>query len=225
MNRSNRSFLNTAAVAVALAVVPLPGRWAILQQALPVLLVALYYWRNDYSLQRSGLGRPPQGWPRCIGLGIVLAVALYVFEAVTVDPLTRLVSDDPKDLSLFEPIQGDLAMLAIFLAFMWVFAAFGEEFLWRGFLLREIAERTERWRFASARGVLVTAVLFGSAHAYQGLSGVVEKTLSGILIGAVYVRSGRSSIWLVVIIHGIQNTISFVAIYFDVYGLLHAFSW
>ena len=47
--------------------------------------------------------------------------------------------------------------------------------------------------------------------------GVFEKSLSAIVIGSIYLWNGRSSIWLVVLIHGFQNTISFVAIYFDVY--------
>lgn len=215
--------MSTAALAVALAVTPFPGRWAILQQALPILLVARFYWVSGYSAATAGLSRPRQGWARCVAQSIVLAGVLYGLEAVTVGPLVRLLSDEPKDLSLFEPIKGNLGMLFVYLAFMWVLAAFGEEFLWRGFLLREIAERGSSWRLATAAAVVFTAVLFGLAHFYQGPRGVVEKTLGGLILGSVYVGSGRSSIWLVVLVHGLQNTISFVAIYFDVYDLLNPF--
>ena len=58
------------------------------------------------------------------------------------------------------------------------------------------------------------------AHAYQGPYGIFEKALSATLIGSIYYWTGRSSIWLVVLIHGFQNTISFVAIYFDMYDQL-----
>lgn len=224
MTIRHRPFLVTAVLAVALAVAPLPGRWAILQQVLPVLLVACFYWLSGYSIASAGLGRPPQGWVRCVGQSIPLAAVLYGIEAVTVGPLVRLVSDQPKDLSLFDPIKGDLSMLLLYLAFMWPLAAFGEEFIWRGFLLREIGERAARWSYSSVLALVVSAVLFGSAHAYQGPRGVVEKTLGGLILGAVYVGSGRSSIWLVVLVHGFQNTISFVAIYFDAYNLLNPFS-
>jgi membrane protease YdiL (CAAX protease family) len=149
---------------------------------------------------------------------------IYGMEAEAVAPLVRIVSDQPKDLSLFEPMRGDIGMLLVYLAFMWPLAAFGEEFLWRGFLLRELAERTAHWRYSTALALLSTALLFGLAHSYQGPRGVVEKTLGGLLFGAVYVGSGRSSIWLVVLIHGLQNTISFVAIYLDAYHLLNPFA-
>lgn len=220
----SRSFLATATLAVALAVTPFPGRWAILQQLLPILLVARFYRTNGYSINRAGLGRPPQGWARCISQSVLLAVALYGVEAVVVAPLVRLVSDEPKDLSLFDPIKADLGMLVMYLAFMWVLAAFGEEFLWRGFLLREIAERAAGWRFSTWMALALSAVLFGAAHFYQGPRGVVEKTLGGLILGGVYVGSGRSNLWLVVLVHGLQNTISFVAIYFDAYDLLNPFS-
>jgi len=219
-----RWFLATAAAVVALGVTPFPGRWAILQQALPAVLVAVFYWLRRDSVDRAGLGRPALGWVRCLGQALILAVVLYGLEAVIVGPLARLASDEPKDLSLFDPIRGDLGMLAIYLGFMWLFAAFGEEFIWRGFLLRGIAEsaRSARWPWGLA--VIVSATVFGAAHAYQGPRGVVEKTLGGLILGAVYVYGGRSSIWLVVLIHGLQNTISFVAIYFDAYYAVNPFS-
>lgn len=224
MDGRRRWFLATAAAVAALGVTPFPGRWAILQQALPVLLVAVFYWRRGDSIDGAGLGRPPQGWVRCFGQAFMLAVVLYGVEALTVGPLARLVSDEPKDLTLFDPIQGDLEMLALYLGFMWLFAAFGEEFIWRGFLLRGIVESARPARWSSGLAVLVSAVLFGAAHAFQGPRGVVEKTLGGLILGGVYVYSGRSSIWLVVLVHGVQNTISFVAIYFDAYDSVNPFS-
>ena len=189
-----------------------------------MLVVATFYRLNGYSVGRAGLGRPSAGWARCFRRGLLLALLLYALEAVTVAPLVRMISDQPKDLSLFDPMKGDLGMLALYLVFMWLLAAFGEEFLWRGFLLRETAERATGWRFSTVAALVLTAVLFGAAHFYQGPRGVVEKTLGGLVLGSVYVASGRSSIWLVVFVHGIQNTISFVAIYCDAYYLLNPFA-
>ena len=224
MDYSNRTFVVAAALAVGLAVAPFPGRWAILQQLLPVLVVAIFYWRSGYSLERASLAAPSQGWIRCGGSALVLAGILYVVEALLVQPLARLFASQPKDLTLFEPIEGSLGNLAMYLGFMWMFAAFGEEFLWRGFLLRQIADREKPRRLATGLAITVSAALFGLAHAYQGTAGVVEKFLAALILGAIYVKSGRSSIWLVVFIHGFQNTISFIAIYLGIYDKLNPFS-
>ena len=209
---------------VALALVPFPGRWGVLKDLLPILAVTVFYRRHGYTLQRAGLGRPTYGWWRCLGYGLFLAVALYAIEVVTIKPLARILFQEPKDLALFDPIKGNLSMLLIYLAFMWAIAAFGEEYVWRGFLLRELGESSVGVRHPWALAVLASAVLFGLIHVYQGPRGVFETTISGLVIGAIYVRSGRSSIWLVVLIHGFQNTISFLAIYFDAYYVINFLS-
>lgn len=155
---------------------------------------------------------------------MLLAIALYCLEVVTTKPLARFLFEQPKDLSLFEPIQGDLPMLALYLTFMWLLAGFGEEFVWRGFVLREIGQSSTRLQHQWIFATLLSALLFGLIHSYQGPRGVFETAISGIVAGAIYVRSGRSSIWLVVFVHGFQNTISFVAIYFDVYYVINFLS-
>jgi len=210
----NRS-LWACLVVVGLALAPFPGRWGVLKDLLPILVVGLFYWRARATPERAGLGRPPHGWLPCLGLGLLLAVAIYGLEVVTTKPLARLLFEEPKDLSLFEPIQGDLSTLALYLTFMWMLAAFGEEFVWRGFVLREIGQSFTRLRHPWVFATIVSALLFGLIHYYQGPRGVFETAISGIVTGIIYVRSGRSSIWLVVFIHGFQNTISFVAIYLD----------
>jgi hypothetical protein len=56
------------------------------------------------------------------------------------------------------------------------------------------------------------ALLFGLGHAYQGITGVVEAALCGVLYGALYLASGRN-LWLPIMVHGVENTTSFVLIY------------
>ena len=219
----NRS-LWTCLVVVGLALAPFSGRWGVLKDVLPILAVGLFYWRVRAPLARAGLGRPPRGWLRCFGLGLLLAVLLYGLEVVTTKPLARLLFEQPKDLSLFEPIQGNLSMLALYLTFMWMLAAFGEEFVWRGFVLRKIGQSSTRFRHPWVFATIVSALLFGLIHYYQGPRGIFETAIAGIVTGAIYVRSGRSSIWLVVFVHGFQNTISFVAIYLDAYYVINFLS-
>ena len=215
MGTIDKRFPAAALGVVAFAILPFPGRWKLLQQVVPLAIVGIYYARQGYSGKRAGLGRPSQGWGVCILQALALAVGLYVVEALTIGRLAATLFGG-KDLSLFDPIRGSLPNLLLYLVFMWLLAAFGEEFIWRGFLLREIGERrisSYPWMTA----ILTSALFFGLAHAYQGSFGVFEKSLSAIVIGSIYFWSGRSSIWLVVFVHGFQNTISFVAIYFGVY--------
>jgi membrane protease YdiL (CAAX protease family) len=217
VSQQRTTFSLTLLAVVLLALAPFPGRWAVLKDLLPILVITWFYRREGYSRRRAGLARPTEGWPRCIGYALLLAVGLYALEVVTTKPLARMLFDQPKDLSVFEPLKGSLSLLLLYLATMWLLAGFGEEYVWRGFVLREIGDRATRFKHPWILAVVTSSVLFGSIHAFQGPRGVFETTAGGLLLGIVYVLSGRSSIWLVVLIHGFQNTISFVAIYFDVY--------
>ena len=211
-------------VVVGLTLAPFHGRWAALKDLLPIVVVALFYWTHRYNLDGAGLGRPAMGWKRCIGYGLALAMALYAFGIVTTKPLARWLFDQPKDLTLFEPMKGDLKILVVYLIFMWLLAAFGEEFIWRGFLLRQLGEAGRGFSMPWVLGVVVTSLLFGLVHTYQGHRGVFETTISSLILGTIYVATGRSSIWLVVLVHGFKNTISFVAIYFDAYYAINFLS-
>ncbi len=211
------SFALTALLVCVAALVPWPGRWKLLQQIVPLLLIATFYWSGK-RLPRTVLGPPPGGCVRCLLLALGLGLPLYFLKRIVFGRLAGAFFPSGKDLSLFSSLEGDLPQLLIFLAFMWVLAAFGEELIWRGFLLRELANRSHL-----LVGLGVSSVLFGLAHAYQGGYGVIEKTLGALTFGVIYAAGGRSNLWLVVFIHGLQNTISFVAIYFGVYEMLDPF--
>ena len=82
----------------------------------------------------------------------------------------------------------------------WLLALFLGPSLMVGVALFEELSRvffiTRWWRISSAAawrwlGVVVSAILFGLAHLYQGPVGVVSVTLSGMILAIWYVRSGR----------------------------------
>jgi CAAX protease family protein len=210
---------------LALAFVPYSGRWLILAVALPLLAVVVFYRAGGVGRYGAALARPANGWWRCLGQAAALSVALWAASAFLVHPLSALLFDQPKDLSLFDPIRGSPGNLALFLTFMWATAAFGEEFVWRGFLLRTAGTWLEgRIRLPWFWAVAACALIWALTHAYQGPRGVVERLVGGSLLGAIYASNDRSSIWLVVFVHGLGNTLAFVAIYFDAYQTLYPFA-
>jgi CAAX protease family protein len=63
---------------------------------------------------------------------------------------------------------------------------------------------------------VVSSALFGLAHAYQGVSGMVATGLTGLLFAGVYLATGRN-LWAAIIAHGSLDTTGFVLMYFGVY--------
>jgi membrane protease YdiL (CAAX protease family) len=99
----------------------------------------------------------------------------------------------------------------IFLAPTWTLGAFGEEMVYRGYLMNRVAQLLNRTRFAWIVSLIAVHVGFGLAHADQGLTAMIDEGLMGLLLGLIYLRTGRN-LAVPIIAHGIQDTIDFVLI-------------
>jgi uncharacterized protein len=78
-------------------------------------------------------------------------------------------------------------------------AAICEEFLYRGYALTLIAALTT----SVPLGVAASALAFGFAHAYQGKTGIVGATISGLLFSFVFLLTG--SLYPCMIGHFVQD--------------------
>jgi hypothetical protein len=96
-------------------------------------------------------------------------------------------------------------MALVYLAFVWGFAAFGEEIGYRGYLLNRAADCGGRSTAAFWAAVIVVSVLFGYGHHYKGPAGMVDSGIAGLILGAAYVLSGRN-LWLPILAHGFIDT-------------------
>jgi hypothetical protein len=77
------------------------------------------------------------------------------------------------------------------LLIVWVFAAFGEEFAYRGYLLSRASTAGGGSSVAHWVGVVLAAVLFGLGHYYKGPFGIVDSGVAGLVLGSAYMLSGR----------------------------------
>ena len=58
-----------------------------------------------------------------------------------------------------------------------------------------------------AAGLVFVTVLFGFGHSYQGLAGMIDTGIHGLILGAVYLASGRN-LWVTILAHGTADTIA-----------------
>lgn len=79
-----------------------------------------------------------------------------------------------------------------------VLISFFEEFIWRGYAIT-----TMRDSMGIASSLAISSVLFGINHAYFGLQPVFLKSVSGALLGAIYLITG--SIWPPFLAHATFN--------------------
>jgi uncharacterized protein len=191
---------------------PFPGSIAV------VACVLLASWRLTRSAESwLSIGmRRPSSWG-----GVALSVvALYVTVAagmaLLVTPLADAMRWPPLDASAFMAVRGNTATLAGMLVLVWTVVAFGEELLFRGFILNRLRTPLGPNALGGVVAVASQAALFGVGHFYLGARGIAAATLVGVVYGAWYLLRGRN-LWPLIVAHGITDTVSMVAIYAGVF--------
>lgn len=182
--------------------------------SLTVLLsIALATWllrRDGRTWTDYGLAPHPR-WRRTLGIAVLLLVGTMLVTGI-LQLLIRTAGVAPPDYSRFAAIKGNPKLLVMTLAIAWSTAAFGEEMLVRGFLLNRLAEAWGRSRAAWTGALFASSSLFGLAHFYQGLSGMLLTGMIGLVFGTVYLAVGRN-LWVTILAHGAIDTISLIALY------------
>jgi hypothetical protein len=179
---------------------------------IPLLLLGWLSLRlRGSGWRKIGMARPA-GWGRTILLGMGAGVVLNVVDVVVVLPLLQRVTGQGLELGQFEGIQGNPVVLLIWLAIAWSLAAFGEEMAYRGYVLNRLGDLLGRGRAGQALSLVLMAVLFALGHGYQGVTGAVDNVLWALVYGALYLVSG-GNLWLPIIAHGVENTVSFILLY------------
>ena len=164
-----------------------------------------------------GLIVPPQ-WRRTIGYGLILFAANLAYSMIALQPIEHAVaqftgSGPNRASQVLGAVTGNLPLLLVLLPFVWVFAAFGEEVFYRGYLMTRFAQFMGEGRIAWGLAVIAQAILFGAAHAYQGPPGMVGIAIGALITGAGTLVWGRN-LWPAIIAHGLTDTLGFTLLYF-----------
>lgn len=175
------------------------------------LLGWLSLWLRRSGWKPIGLTRPAH-WGKTLLAGIGLSLVYQLFSIGLLVPLLHRLTHTTLDLSQFDAVRGSVGNLLVWLVIVWVLAAFGEEMVYRGYLLNRLADLWGQTQFGWGASVLISSLLFGSVHLYQGLAGVVETFVFGMVLAALYTLTKRN-LWLPIIFHGMVDTIGFLLIF------------
>jgi len=75
-------------------------------------------------------------------------------------------------------------------------------------------------RLSLATALLLSSIAFGISHFGQGITGVTENLIDGMILGALYLASGRS-LMIPILAHGVTDMVEFLLIFFHRYPGLH----
>lgn len=173
-----------------------------------IVLGALSLLVRQMSWSQIGFRFGP-GLPTLVTAGIVAGGVIEVQELFLTQPLLIRLTGHAPDLSDFHGVQGNYKALWLGLPLIWVMAAFGEEWVYRGYLMNRLADLFGRQRAGWVAACVLSSVVFGLAHFYQGPTGMIEAGEDGLLFAIVYFATGRNLI-APMVAHGVQDTIDLI---------------
>jgi membrane protease YdiL (CAAX protease family) len=155
-------------------------------------------------------------WATTLLFGIACGVSLELFDLFGKQPLlTRLLGKSP-DLSSFTAVRGNLKFTLVMIALIWILAAFGEELVYRGYLMNRVADLGGGTRTARVVSLFLISALFGFSHYQQGLTGIIEEGSDGLILGLMYLVC-RRNLAIPIVTHGVCDTIDIALLFLGKY--------
>ncbi len=186
---------------------------------LPVLPLFLVGWGSLHlrHLKWRDVGlRRPRSWVKTIGLAVLIGVGYQFLDTIIISPLLVDLTGQAIDLSQFSFLQGSLPALIFFLALTWTEAAFIEEMFFRGYFFNRLTDLFGKKQIGIVAALLASSLAFGAAHIYQGVTGVIDTFLAGLVLGGLYLLAGKN-LWLPILTHGIVDTVGFILLYMGLF--------
>ncbi|HEX5716636.1 MAG TPA: type II CAAX endopeptidase family protein [Thermoanaerobaculia bacterium] len=176
---------------------------------LGAILVLVWARRSRTPWREIGYVRPAS-WAGTVAIGIAFGIAFKLLMKAVVMPL---LGADPINQA-YHYLAGNTAALPGMLVAVIVVAGFGEETVYRGYLFERFGKLFGSGVGAKTAIVLLTAVWFGLLHyPEQGLAGVEQATIFGLVFGTIFAVTGR--IWMLMIAHAAFDVTAVLIIYWD----------
>ena len=179
--------------------------------SLPVGAILVLAWTSFSHTPWRDIGYVrPNSWVLSATIGVVSGVTLKLLMKSVVMPL---LGADPVNHA-YHFLAGNRALLPAAIWSMCV-AGFAEETVFRGWMFERLGRLFGSTVTAKMAMVLLTSTLFGAAHyVSQGLAGVEQATIVGLVFGTAFAMTGR--LFTLICAHAAFDLTALAIIYYDV---------
>lgn len=176
------------------------------------LFIALFLlWQSKWDWAKFGFGKKLK--LRTVLNGLLIAIAVFILVDICIQPFLEM-HFGQIDLSSVDDIRGDFGSYLILMIIMWVFAAFGEEFLFSGYYMKHLAELMGNTNKHWVLSAIILSIYFGVSHNYQGPAGMIAVSLSSAISFLIFSQN-RTNLALLVFAHGFYDSIGLTLIHLN----------
>jgi membrane protease YdiL (CAAX protease family) len=152
----------------------------------------------------------PKSWIVSLAIGIAVGCAFKFLMKAVVMPLLGA----PPINAAYHYLAGNTAALPGMLFALIIVAGFGEETLFRGWMFERLGKLFGPGVWARTFIVLLTSIVFGLAHyTVQGLPGVEQAIVTGLVFGTIFAVAGR--IFMLMVAHAAFDVTALALIYWN----------
>lgn len=151
-------------------------------------------------------------WTVLKSIGI-LVFAVLGFALGSIVMANNVGIPEAADMSKYNYLKGNLPLLLLSLAGVYFVSSFGEEVVFRGFLITRLESMLGgKTRGAIIGSLVLSSVVFGFAHFEWGALGIAQTGLMGLALGISFYLTKRN-LWPLIIAHGYLDTLLLVQLY------------
>lgn len=183
-----------------------------------VLVYLLVGKGQNEKLKSIGL-TAPESWTRTILLSLVFGLLIESSSQIVLNPVIEKLTDSTIDLKAYDGIRNNFLNYLGVLLIGWVVGGFIEEILFRGFLITRISLIFKNVNIGNWFAIILTSVIFGFSHLYQGVSGIISTGLIAAILGYIFIKN-RNILWYSILTHGFVNTTALTLMWLNLDTLL-----
>ena len=119
---------------------------------------------------------------------------------------------ETADMSGYNYLNGHIGKLLLALAGVYIASSFGEEVIYRAFLINRISEIGNNTKKLTVLAIILSSLIFGLVHFAWGPMGMVQTAFMGLVMGICYVKL-KKRLWILILAHAYLDTTLLVQLY------------
>ena len=143
-------------------------------------------------------------------LVFILAIASFIIGSIIMANITGI--PENANMSGYTYLKDNFGMLLLTLSGVYIVSSFGEEVIYRAFLINRISELGGKTKKSTTIAVILSSIIFGLIHYDWGAMGIVQTGFMGLVLGICYIKL-KNKLWALILAHAYMDTILMVQLY------------